>query len=162
MNGIIYILFSGAPWHLQPAEYPHYQTCHRYFQAWTKAGVFRKMLKRLSAYHNGKSRKPQTAFTLGSFAGPTTCSFPMTCLAMIVCSIIRKCWKNRSLPCDRQYGSGTAESFPISPTRMMNGSSPARIARVRSLPVTISFSTSPGGSMEGKITILKGWDFTID
>lgn len=69
LNGIIYILFSGAPWHLLPSEYPPHQTCHRYFQAWTRAGVFKKMLARLSAYHNGKTRKPQTAFIDGSFAG---------------------------------------------------------------------------------------------
>ena len=68
LNGIIYILFSGAPWHLLPSEYPPYQTCHRYFQAWTMAGVFRKMLTRLSAYPNGKSRSSQTAFIDGSFA----------------------------------------------------------------------------------------------
>ena len=68
MSGIVYILFSGAPWHLLPKEYPPYQTCHRYFQAWTKAGVFKKILSRLGAYHNGRSKKAQTAFIDGSFA----------------------------------------------------------------------------------------------
>lgn len=68
LNGIIYILFSGAPWHLLPSGYPPYQTCHRYFQQWARAGVFKKMLARLSAYHNSKSRKPRTAFIDGSFA----------------------------------------------------------------------------------------------
>lgn len=48
MSGIIYNLFSGAPWHLLLKEYPPYQTCHLYFGAWTKAGVFKKMLARLS------------------------------------------------------------------------------------------------------------------
>jgi transposase len=67
MSGIVYILFSGAPWHLLPREYPPYQTCHRYFQRWTKAGVFKKVLARLSAYHNGRRKKPQTAFVDGSF-----------------------------------------------------------------------------------------------
>jgi transposase len=69
MSGIVYILFSGAPWHLLPAAYPPYQTCHRYFQAWTKAGVFKKALARLSAYHNGRRKTKQTAFIDGSFAG---------------------------------------------------------------------------------------------
>lgn len=68
MSGIVYILFSGAPWHLLPKEYPPYQTCHRYFQRWTKAGVFKKVLERLSAYHNAGSKQRQPAFIDGSFA----------------------------------------------------------------------------------------------
>lgn len=68
LNGIIYILFSGAPWHLLPSEYPPYQTCHRYFQQWTRAGVFKKMLARLSAFHNSKSKNKQISFIDGSFA----------------------------------------------------------------------------------------------
>jgi transposase len=68
MSGIVWILFSGAPWHLLPQEYPPYQTCHRYFQQWTKAGVFKKVLARLSAYHSGQTKRKQTAFIDGSFA----------------------------------------------------------------------------------------------
>lgn len=68
MSGIVWILFSGAPWHLLPKEYPPYQTCHRWFQTWTKAGVFKKVLARLSTYHNGKIKKNQAAFIDGSFS----------------------------------------------------------------------------------------------
>jgi transposase len=58
LNGIIWILFSGAPWHKLPEEYPPYQTCHRYFQAWTRKGVMQKMLWALSAHHaKGKKLK---------------------------------------------------------------------------------------------------------
>ncbi|SHE35821.1 Putative transposase of IS4/5 family [Cnuella takakiae] len=68
LNGIIYILFSGAPWHLLPHDYPPYQTCHRYFQMGIQAGVFRKILARLIAYHNGRSKGKPTAYIDGSFA----------------------------------------------------------------------------------------------
>jgi len=34
-DGFVWILFSGAPWHLLPDGYHPYQTCHRYFQSWT-------------------------------------------------------------------------------------------------------------------------------
>jgi transposase len=48
LNGIIWILFSGAPWHMLPDIYPPYQTCHRYFQSWTRKGVMQKMLRALN------------------------------------------------------------------------------------------------------------------
>lgn len=68
LNGIIWILFSGAPWYLLAKASPPYQTCHRYFQAWVRTGVLQKMLKALSAYHSGKRKKGDVAFIDGSFA----------------------------------------------------------------------------------------------
>jgi transposase len=67
-NGIIWILFSGAPWHMLPDIYPPYQTCHRYFQSWTRKGVMQKMLRALSFYHAGKQRKKEVNFIDASFA----------------------------------------------------------------------------------------------
>jgi transposase len=32
LNGILYILRTGAPWADLPERYPAYQTCHRRFQ----------------------------------------------------------------------------------------------------------------------------------
>ena len=66
-NGIVWILFSGAPWHLLPAVYPPYQTCHRYFQHWTRKGVMQKMLAALSTYHAGKSKQRGIKFIDASF-----------------------------------------------------------------------------------------------
>ncbi len=34
LDGILWILRTGAQWHTLPAEYPPYQTCHRRFQRW--------------------------------------------------------------------------------------------------------------------------------
>ncbi|MFM7855372.1 MAG: transposase [Flammeovirgaceae bacterium] len=31
---------TGAQWNELPDKYPPYQTCHRYFQNWVKAGVW--------------------------------------------------------------------------------------------------------------------------
>ena len=47
LNGILWILRTGAPWKDMPARYPPYQTCHRWFQKWVKQGVFRKILLEL-------------------------------------------------------------------------------------------------------------------
>ena len=51
-NGIIWILVSGAPWYMLPKDvYPPYQTCHRYFQKWVRAGVMQKLLYNLSVLY---------------------------------------------------------------------------------------------------------------
>jgi putative transposase len=42
MNGILYVLRTGCQWKMIPREYGSGSTCHRYFQEWEKAGVFRK------------------------------------------------------------------------------------------------------------------------
>ena len=35
LNGILWILSTGAPWADLPDRYPSYQTCHRRFQQWS-------------------------------------------------------------------------------------------------------------------------------
>ncbi len=32
LNGILWTIRTGAPWHDMPNRYPPYQTCHRRFQ----------------------------------------------------------------------------------------------------------------------------------
>ena len=44
LNGILWVLRTGAPWKDMPARYPPYQTCHRWFQKWVRQGVFKKIL----------------------------------------------------------------------------------------------------------------------
>jgi len=48
LNGILWILRTGAPWHDLPNRYPSYQTCHRRFQQWVRAGVFDAILHALA------------------------------------------------------------------------------------------------------------------
>ena len=47
LNGILWVMRTGAPWHDMPERYPSYQTCHRRFQEWVRSGTFERMLKRL-------------------------------------------------------------------------------------------------------------------
>jgi transposase len=49
LNGILWVLRTGAPWKDLPDRYPPYQTCHRRFQHWRKAGVFRRIIEVLAA-----------------------------------------------------------------------------------------------------------------
>jgi len=44
LNGILWILRTGAPWHDLPTRYGAYQTVHRRFQGWVRAGVIEQVL----------------------------------------------------------------------------------------------------------------------
>jgi len=48
LNGILWILRTGAPWADLPERYPPKSTCHRRFQQWTELGVFAKILTALA------------------------------------------------------------------------------------------------------------------
>ena len=48
LNGILWILRSGARWQDLPERFPPYQTCHRRFQYWVDGGVFRHVLEALA------------------------------------------------------------------------------------------------------------------
>jgi transposase len=48
LNGILWILRTGAQWSEMPARYPPYQTCHRRFQQWRAAGVMDRLLEALA------------------------------------------------------------------------------------------------------------------
>ena len=47
LNGILWILRTGAQWSDLPDRYPPYQTCHRRYQAWVEQGLMRKILRKL-------------------------------------------------------------------------------------------------------------------
>jgi len=44
MNGILWVLRTGAPWADLPGRYPSFQTCHRRFQHWVHSGVMTKIM----------------------------------------------------------------------------------------------------------------------
>ena len=48
MDGILWVLRTGAPWKDIPDRYPPYQTCHRRFQEWNEAGVMDRILEALA------------------------------------------------------------------------------------------------------------------
>lgn len=48
LEGILWVLVSGAHWKDLPTKYPGYKTCHRLFQDWQKHGVFEEIFHALS------------------------------------------------------------------------------------------------------------------
>ena len=48
LNGVLWVLRTGAPWHDLPDRYPPYQTCHRRFQQWQRDGTLTRLLHALA------------------------------------------------------------------------------------------------------------------
>ena len=48
LDGIMWILRTGAQWADLPDRYPPYQTCHRRFQEWVRSGVLDRVLQALA------------------------------------------------------------------------------------------------------------------
>jgi transposase len=48
LNGIRWMLRTGAQWADLPERYPPYQTCHRRYQRWVREGVFARILEALA------------------------------------------------------------------------------------------------------------------
>lgn len=44
LNGVLWVLRTGAPWKDLPSRYPAYQTCHRRFQRWVRMGILPEVL----------------------------------------------------------------------------------------------------------------------
>jgi transposase len=48
LNGILWVLGTGAQWRELPKKYPPYQTCHRRFQQWVREGKLERILRVLA------------------------------------------------------------------------------------------------------------------
>src|SRR5213592_3209545 len=57
LNGILWILRTGAHWRDVPNRYPSPATCHRRHQDWSHSGVFNRILTALAERGPAKSRQ---------------------------------------------------------------------------------------------------------
>jgi transposase len=48
LNGILWVLRTGAQWNEMPGRYPPYQTCHRRYQRWVRQGAWQKIVQALA------------------------------------------------------------------------------------------------------------------
>lgn len=70
LNGVLWVLRTGAPWADLPSRYPPYQTCHRRFQKWEREGVLDRILRGLAEHLRKKGKLDLTeAFIDGTHAG---------------------------------------------------------------------------------------------
>ena len=59
LNGVFWVLRTGAPWHDLPRRYPPYQTCHRRFQRWQRCGLLTELFAEAG---RGSARPRQAGF----------------------------------------------------------------------------------------------------
>ena len=52
LNGIFWVLRSGAPWRDLPCNFGPYTTCYNRFVRWRRAGVWTKIMNALAAAHD--------------------------------------------------------------------------------------------------------------
>ncbi|NTX29320.1 transposase [Burkholderia pyrrocinia] len=47
LNGVLWVIYSGATWSAMPRRYPSYQTCHRRFKVWHETGTLLNVMREL-------------------------------------------------------------------------------------------------------------------
>jgi transposase len=70
LNGILWVLGTGAQWRELPNKYPQYQTCHRRFQQWVREGKLEGILHALAEELHARGKlELEEAFIDASFTG---------------------------------------------------------------------------------------------
>jgi transposase len=70
LNGILWVLGTGAQWRELPNRYPPYQTCHRRFQQWIREGTLGHILRVLAEELQALGKLDlEEAFIDASFTG---------------------------------------------------------------------------------------------
>ena len=52
LSGIVYRLRTGAQWKALPSQFGSGSTCHARFQAWSDAGIFRRLFEKLVEFYD--------------------------------------------------------------------------------------------------------------
>ena len=70
LNGILWVLGTGAQWRELPKKYPPYQTCHRRFQRWVREGKLEEILRVLAEELHARGKlELEEGFIDASFTG---------------------------------------------------------------------------------------------
>ena len=69
LEGILWVLRTGARWKDLPKDFPSKSTCHLWFKRWTEKGIIEQVLRRLllQLHKNGKVDCSET-FADGTFS----------------------------------------------------------------------------------------------
>jgi transposase len=77
VEGIIWILVTGAPWWALPNEYPSFTTCWRWLRRWQREGVWEKIERTLLGELDGRRRiKWEECFADATFASAQKGAMP--------------------------------------------------------------------------------------
>jgi transposase len=70
LDGILWVLGTGAEWRELPKKYPPYQTCHRRFRQWVREGSLERILRFLAEGLQARGKlELEEAFIDASFTG---------------------------------------------------------------------------------------------
>src|SRR5580700_707565 len=70
LNGVLWVLGTGAQWRELPKKYPPYQTCHRRFQQWVREVKLERILRELAKDLQARGKlRLEEAFIDASFTG---------------------------------------------------------------------------------------------
>jgi len=70
LNGILWVMGTGAQWRELPNKYPPYQTCHRRFQQWVREGKLEGILRVVAEELRARGKLDlEEAFIDASFTG---------------------------------------------------------------------------------------------
>jgi len=72
LEGIVWVLQTGARWKDLPKEYPSASTCHDRFQEWNKAGVWRNIIETLSSHLDLEESAIDATFVPAKKGGQTS------------------------------------------------------------------------------------------
>lgn len=61
LNGIFWVLRSGAPWRDLPERYGPRTTCYNRFVRWRKAGVWDRLMDAITKAHDGRVQMIDTS-----------------------------------------------------------------------------------------------------
>ena len=77
LNGVLWVLGTGAQWRELPEKYPPFQTCHRRFQQWVRSGKLEEALRLLARrlFEQGKLNLEE-AFVDATFASAKKGALP--------------------------------------------------------------------------------------
>ena len=120
VNGVLWVLRTGAPWHNLPRRYPPYQTCHRRFQQWHRSGRLDRLLQRLAEDLRDRGKLDLTeAFVDATFAGAKKGALPLALPAVVKGA---KSWRSATAmvfrsPCTWPALRRTGPSARTSPRR---------------------------------------------
>ena len=77
LNGVFWVLGTGAQWRELPEKYPPFRTCHRRFQQWIRMGKLEEALKLLARLLYGQGKlNLEEAFVDATFASAKKGALP--------------------------------------------------------------------------------------
>jgi transposase len=77
LNGVLWVLGTGAQWRELPEKYPPFQTCHRRFQQWIRTGKLEEALRLLARLLYGQGKlNLEEAFVDATFASAKKGALP--------------------------------------------------------------------------------------